>query len=59
MTYFLRLEGCSEEEFLRNYVHNSYVDDVSDSDRFTSPMEAMDACLKGLYHFLIHTKINN
>lgn len=42
-------EGCSEEMHLENYVHNSWVEGLTDDSTFQSPLEAMEECLKGGY----------
>ena len=47
---FLSSEGCSEEMHMENYIYNNYpIPSSLDSDSgFLSPLEAMEACLKGL-----------
>jgi len=39
-------EGCSEDKHLENYRFNYFESDITDSDTFLSPLEAMEACLK-------------
>ena len=48
ISIFLTSEGCSEEIHLDNYIHNYQEIVLSDSDKFLSPLAAMEACLKGL-----------
>ena len=55
---FLSLEGCSEETHLDNYIFNYTEIVLSDSDKFLSPLAAMEACLKGLLYVVLETNIS-